>query len=185
MVNEVPVEYFCTLDASGRRIDLHERPELCSGSVEYVAPAEYMVGLCLWNSAGRVGCDAADMVGLPLWPGSRWMRVPQRLKAEPGGPPWSAVPSPKQPDCWEPDPNARLAVVAAAGAGAHAAHLRVRHRRLVCRRRLGHAGRGEALSAFGLKCRLGECRRMAACCVLAGGIWARVRAAGRAEAPNC
>lgn len=45
MVNEVPVEYFCTLDAAGRRIDQAERPELCSGSVEYIAPAEYMVGL--------------------------------------------------------------------------------------------------------------------------------------------
>lgn len=44
MVNEVPVEYFCTLDAAGRRIDQAERPELCSGSVEYIAPAEYMVG---------------------------------------------------------------------------------------------------------------------------------------------
>lgn len=43
MVNEVPVEYFCTLDAAGRRIDQAERPELCSGSVEYIAPAEYMV----------------------------------------------------------------------------------------------------------------------------------------------
>ena len=44
MVNEVPVEYFCTLDAAGRRIDQADRPELCSGSVEYIAPAEYMVG---------------------------------------------------------------------------------------------------------------------------------------------
>ena len=44
MVNEVPVEYFCSLDANGRRLDHDERPELCGGSVEYVAPAEYMVG---------------------------------------------------------------------------------------------------------------------------------------------
>ena len=43
MVNEVPVEYFCALDASGRRIDESQRPELFGGSVEYVAPAEYMV----------------------------------------------------------------------------------------------------------------------------------------------
>ena len=40
----MPVEYFTSLDHStGRRLDAHERPELSSGSVEYVAPAEYMV----------------------------------------------------------------------------------------------------------------------------------------------
>lgn len=43
MLNEIPVEYFCSLDASGRRRDADERPELSKGSVEYVAPAEYMV----------------------------------------------------------------------------------------------------------------------------------------------
>ena len=42
-LNEVPVEYFCTLDANGRRRDMDERPELSLGTVEYVAPAEYMV----------------------------------------------------------------------------------------------------------------------------------------------
>jgi len=41
--NEVPVEYFCSLDANGRRRDHDERPELSSGIVEFVAPAEYMV----------------------------------------------------------------------------------------------------------------------------------------------
>lgn len=43
MMNEVPVEYFCTLDSDGRRRDESERPELAKGSAEYVAPAEYMV----------------------------------------------------------------------------------------------------------------------------------------------
>lgn len=43
LMNETPIEYFCALDASGHRLDHQERPELCSGSVEYVAPAEYMV----------------------------------------------------------------------------------------------------------------------------------------------
>lgn len=42
-VNETPVDYFCALDASGKRIDTDQRPELRSGSVEYIAPAEYMV----------------------------------------------------------------------------------------------------------------------------------------------
>jgi len=42
-LNEVPAEYFCPLDSTGRRRDCAERPELCCGSVEYIAPAEYMV----------------------------------------------------------------------------------------------------------------------------------------------
>lgn len=43
--NDVPVDYFCTLDvATGLRRDMDQRPELSLGSVEYVAPKEYMVG---------------------------------------------------------------------------------------------------------------------------------------------
>jgi protein transport protein SEC24 len=42
-LNEVPVEYFSPLDENGRRRDADERPELSCGSVEYVAPTEYMV----------------------------------------------------------------------------------------------------------------------------------------------
>ncbi len=43
MVNECPVDYFCALDGSGKRLDHDQRPELGSGAVEYLAPAEYMV----------------------------------------------------------------------------------------------------------------------------------------------
>ncbi|KAG0585748.1 hypothetical protein KC19_2G035200 [Ceratodon purpureus] len=43
LLNEVPVEYFSPLDENGRRRDADERPELSSGSVEFVAPTEYMV----------------------------------------------------------------------------------------------------------------------------------------------
>ncbi|XP_078432207.1 sec23/Sec24 protein transport family protein [Wolffia australiana] len=43
LLNDVPPEYFCTLDVNGRRCDLDQRPELTKGSVEIVAPTEYMV----------------------------------------------------------------------------------------------------------------------------------------------
>ncbi|KAF5454231.1 hypothetical protein F2P56_023911 [Juglans regia] len=43
LLNDVPGEYFAHLDASGRRIDLDQRPELTKGSVEFVAPTEYMM----------------------------------------------------------------------------------------------------------------------------------------------
>ncbi|PPR89379.1 hypothetical protein GOBAR_AA31307 [Gossypium barbadense] len=40
---EGPGEYFANLDATGKRIDLDQRPELIKGSVEFVPPMEYMV----------------------------------------------------------------------------------------------------------------------------------------------
>lgn len=39
----MPGEYYCALDATGRRCDLDQRPELSKGSVEFVASTEYMV----------------------------------------------------------------------------------------------------------------------------------------------
>ncbi|KAH7662696.1 vWA-like protein [Dioscorea alata] len=42
LLNDVPGEYFCPLDANGRRCDVDQRPELSRGSVEFAAPAEYM-----------------------------------------------------------------------------------------------------------------------------------------------
>lgn len=41
--SQAPVEYFSTLDAGGRRRDADERPELSAGTVEWIAPTEYMV----------------------------------------------------------------------------------------------------------------------------------------------
>jgi len=43
MVNDVPASYFSHLDANGRRRDRDQRPELSRCSVEFVAPADYMV----------------------------------------------------------------------------------------------------------------------------------------------
>lgn len=36
-------DYFAHLDVNNRRVDLDQRPELTQGSVEFVAPTEYMV----------------------------------------------------------------------------------------------------------------------------------------------
>ena len=41
--NETLNTYFGPLDSSGKRADRYEHAELCSGSVDYIAPAEYMV----------------------------------------------------------------------------------------------------------------------------------------------
>lgn len=41
--NDVTSGYFCDLDAHGDRLDKVNRAELCSSSIEIVAPAEYMV----------------------------------------------------------------------------------------------------------------------------------------------
>eukprot|EP00746_Dinoflagellata_sp_MGD_P142679 gnl/MRDRNA2_/MRDRNA2_75613_c0_seq1.p1 gnl/MRDRNA2_/MRDRNA2_75613_c0~~gnl/MRDRNA2_/MRDRNA2_75613_c0_seq1.p1 ORF type:complete len:656 (+),score=137.51 gnl/MRDRNA2_/MRDRNA2_75613_c0_seq1:103-2070(+) len=40
---ETPSAYYSSLDEQGKRMDRYERPELCSGAVEYIAPGEYMV----------------------------------------------------------------------------------------------------------------------------------------------
>lgn len=37
----VPPEYFCHLDHQGQRTDAMQRPELCYGSVEYLATKDY------------------------------------------------------------------------------------------------------------------------------------------------
>lgn len=42
-INETPQEYFSPLGMDGRRQDLAQRPELCKGSVEIVAPDAYMI----------------------------------------------------------------------------------------------------------------------------------------------
>lgn len=43
MLTEVPLEYYCAVDGNGVRHDIDQRPELSQGSVEYIAPQEYMV----------------------------------------------------------------------------------------------------------------------------------------------
>ncbi|PON69609.1 Sec23/Sec [Parasponia andersonii] len=43
LLNDVPGDYFAHLDATGKRVDLDQRPELTRGSVEFVAPTEYMI----------------------------------------------------------------------------------------------------------------------------------------------
>lgn len=42
-VNDTPQFYYEALDEKGKRKDLFERPELCTGSVEFIAPSDYMI----------------------------------------------------------------------------------------------------------------------------------------------
>ncbi|SCP04894.1 protein transport protein Sec24A, putative [Plasmodium ovale] len=42
-VNDTPQFYFVPLDEKGKRKDLFQRPELCTGSVEFIAPSDYMI----------------------------------------------------------------------------------------------------------------------------------------------
>eukprot|EP00392_Amoebophrya_sp_AT5.2_P004241 g4249.t1 len=41
--NETTNLYYAPVDEHGRRADLHERPELCNGAVEFIATGDYMV----------------------------------------------------------------------------------------------------------------------------------------------
>ncbi|XP_024519134.1 protein transport protein Sec24-like At3g07100 isoform X1 [Selaginella moellendorffii] len=43
LLNDVPMDYVCALDEQGKRRDAMDRPELSQGSVDFVAPMEYMV----------------------------------------------------------------------------------------------------------------------------------------------
>lgn len=42
-INDTPQFYFVPLDEKGKRKDLFQRPELCTGSVEFIAPSDYMI----------------------------------------------------------------------------------------------------------------------------------------------
>lgn len=44
--DETPRDYHCNLGPDGRRRDADERPELCRGTVEFVATKEFMVSIC-------------------------------------------------------------------------------------------------------------------------------------------
>ncbi|KAF9687204.1 hypothetical protein SADUNF_Sadunf02G0069300 [Salix dunnii] len=42
LADEAPRDYQCNLGPDGRRRDADERPELCRGTVKFVASKEYM-----------------------------------------------------------------------------------------------------------------------------------------------
>ncbi|KAI3838054.1 hypothetical protein MKW98_009005 [Papaver atlanticum] len=43
LLNEVPGEYYAPLDANGKRVDAEDRAELSKGTVDFIAPTEYIV----------------------------------------------------------------------------------------------------------------------------------------------
>ena len=57
MLNDVPMEYFSALDNDGVRLDIANRPELNGGSVDYVAPKEYMVHCCSPQLPDEKACN--------------------------------------------------------------------------------------------------------------------------------
>lgn len=65
MVCECPPEYFCTTDGQGKRMDYHQRPELSQGSVEFIAPQEYMVSaLSQLSVQSRLTCMGSEFCSM-------------------------------------------------------------------------------------------------------------------------
>lgn len=63
MLNDVPMEYFSPLDNDGVRQDIASRPELNGGSVDYIAPKEYMVlTLVISITLQRISCPIASIL---------------------------------------------------------------------------------------------------------------------------
>lgn len=54
--DDTPRDYHCNLGPDGRRRDADDRPELCRGTVEFVASKEYMVSLSAIITAVRLPC---------------------------------------------------------------------------------------------------------------------------------
>ncbi len=69
MFTDVPMDYFCALDANGQRHDIANHPELTQGSVEYLAPQEYMVctvenahiDLCITTNSSDVLVNGSEV----------------------------------------------------------------------------------------------------------------------------
>ena len=61
-VTPVPPEYQENIAPDGRRRDADERPELCRGSVEFVAPPEFQVG---WTLHSLITGKQGDFLQLP------------------------------------------------------------------------------------------------------------------------
>lgn len=57
--NMTPPSYVCALNHDGTRLDKYDRPELCCGSVEFIATKEYMV-CCLQSSMHSLPCASCE-----------------------------------------------------------------------------------------------------------------------------
>lgn len=55
--DETPRDYHCNLGPDGRRRDADERPELCRGTVEFVATKEYMVSAICYLDLDQAGIE--------------------------------------------------------------------------------------------------------------------------------
>jgi hypothetical protein len=75
----VAEDYFCHLGPDGRRRDVHDRPELCCGSVEFAASSEYMVRRALDAVVVRqCRIECWHPAGIPVVPVSANPTVPHK-----------------------------------------------------------------------------------------------------------
>ena len=57
-LNEVMAEHFSPTGDGGQRMDVDQHPQLAHGSVEFIAPTEYMVSLAPWMLPHLQGASA-------------------------------------------------------------------------------------------------------------------------------
>jgi hypothetical protein len=124
LMNDVPVEYYAGVDmTTGRRTDEAQRPELSFGSVEYVAPTEYMVSTFASLCKCMAKCLATRSGGLHRPAASSLSAGATSATTPCSAQPWLH-----------------------AGAAANAADVLLRHRRL-CRGRLQRCAPGDQMSS--------------------------------------
>ena len=87
---ETPPDYYAPMGPGGVRVDVAERPELSGGTVEYVAPGEYMVGGLCFVCLGGIAIPQFRLNLIPqrssLWTKRVQHQRESPLQPKPGAP---------------------------------------------------------------------------------------------------